>query len=608
MKQLKIIFFVILLPISHLYGQNMVKYYLSSNQIDMPDGSIRKPFFTFDQVQQAVRNRPNKKSSVQVVIRGGTYTISKPLIFTPEDGGDSLHTVEYIAYKGEKVSINGSKIVAGTWIKNTNGNIWKLKIKNFQRKKDVFRAMFANGKRLQRATSDTLFSKGAIPAFADKYKHLDFPAIRKLVKDSINVFCGFVYANNNLDSLKDLTGEVIVYNSWEASWHTIKNIDTANNIINFKTPATYPVGFFGPKVRFRIENSEDFLDSPGEWLLKYDTGEIWYFANGTENPNHIKFTVPIVDTMVVIRGNSASGKFVQNISFSNIHFNYSSSSWGAHRISDADKRNNMKIFPWVRFDEGFSSGQAAPDCGAAINLEYAKGCSFNGCSFSHLGNYAIWIGQYSSYNILKNCKIYDNGGGGVIIGIDVSGAKRKSWQDSKSPAFNQIINCEIADCGKVFPSGVGIGIMQANHCLIKSNVIHDLPYSGISVGWTYDFSDNYTTYNTIDGNYIFNVMKTLADGGGIYTLGKQTGSRYTNNYIKNIYKSKNAIGSDNNGFFFDESSSDFEVNGNMVTNVQNGDYRFNKSDTTKLKLRNNHFQKASHNDAVKQQIIRRWNE
>jgi hypothetical protein len=587
-------------------GQTVIKYYLATKGSKTPDGSVNNPFSNFGQVQKAVRNRANKKTNVQVVIRGGNYNLTGPLIFTQADGGDSLHTVEYVAYKGEKVAMSGGKVLAGTWIKNADNDVWKLKIAGFKKDRDIFRSLFLNSKRLKRASSDTLFSKGPIPKFATSYKFLDFPAIRRLVRDSIDVFCGFVYVNNALDSIKDISGEVIVYNSWEASWHTIRDIDRVNHIVNFKNPATYPVGFFGPKVRFRVENSEDYLDTPGEWLLKYDKGEVWYLANKNENPNLLKFVVPVADTLVIIKGDSKTGALVRNIKFSNINFTYSSSTWGVHRIADSDKKRNSEIFPWIRFDEGFSSGQAATDCGAAIYLEAANGCKFESCSFAHLGNYALWIGQFSAQNTVSNCKLYDNGGGGIIVGFDITGAKRKSWQDSKSPAHNLITNCEIADCGKIFPSGVGIGIMQANHTTLKSNSIHDLPYTGISVGWTFDFSENYTTYNIIEGNYIYNVMKTLADGGGIYTLGKQTGTKYINNYIKNIYKSKNAIGSDNNGFFFDESSSDFEVSGNMVVNVQNGDYRFNKSDTTKLRMSNNHFQKLSPNKSVKDNLLRKW--
>ncbi|SKC18426.1 Right handed beta helix region [Dyadobacter psychrophilus] len=598
---------ITLLSISEMFGQSVIRYYLASKGSNNPDGSIMNPFSNFDQVQQKIRNRTDRKTNVQVILRGGTYYLKKPIVFTPKDGGDSLHSIEYIAYKDEKVILNGGTVLSGKWVKSDKNSIWKLKLSAYDKRYGVFRALFVNGKRLPRAASDTMFSKGPIGKFASSYKVLDFPAIRRLVKDSIDVFCGFIYADNVLDSIRDLSGEVIVYNSWEASWHTIRNIDKKNHIINFENPATYPVGFYGPKIRFRIENSEDYLDSPGEWLLKSDISEVWYFARRGEDPNQLKFIAPIVDSLVIIKGDSNTGALVRNLKFSNINFQYSSSSWGVHRIAEVDKNKNSANFPWIRFDKGFSSNQAALDCGSSIYLEAATGCSFNYCSFSHLGNYAIWIGQFSSNNIVANCKIYDNGGGGIIIGFDITGGKRKSWPDGKSPAFNQVKGCVINDCGKVFPSGVGIGVMQANHTLLKSNIIHDLPYSGISVGWTYDRSENYTTDNLIDGNYIFNVMKVLADGAGIYTLGKQTGTRYTNNYIKNIYKSKHAIGSDNNGFFFDQSSSDFDVSGNTVVNIQNGEYRFNHSDSTQLKMRNNHFQKNSPNNNVLEQAIRKWN-
>jgi len=212
-----------------------------------------------------------------------------------------------------------------------------------------------------------------------------------------------------------------------------------------------------------------------------------------------------------------------------------------------------------------------------------------------LGNYALWIAEFSKNNVISNSSIKDIGGGGIIVGLNVPGAKRLISPPTKSPSFNVVSNCKISNCGVIFPSGVGIAVMQANHTIIKSNTIYDLPYTGISIGWTYTFEDNYTNNNIIEDNYIYDVMKVLADGAGIYTLGNQSGSVYRNNFIKNIYRSKIAVGSLNNGFFFDEGSSGFLVDSNVVINVRSQDYRFHKTDTSKITLGNNYFEKSGKN-------------
>lgn len=589
---------IFILRWSNSYCQQTAIYYLAKNSADNGDGSFQQPFNSFDKVQEVIDNSAGTRSNIKVFIRQGVYELHRPLLFTKADS-DSLGSIQYSAYGGEKVTISGGKTLSGTWTKTEKTGIWRLKINSFNKATDVFRALFANGKRLQRATSDTLYS-ASNSLYQSQHKAWDFPSLSRLAADSIEVFCGFEYTNNSLDSLKDLSGEIIVYNSWEASWHTIRNIDKGKHRINFQNPATYPVGFFGPKVRFRVENAKDYLDTPGEWLLDYDNGELLYYAGHNENPNSMNFVASRLNTLLNIRGDGQNGKFVNNIKFSDIEFSYSEPKWGFNKIS-GNPANNYTKFPWLNLKSGFASNQGALDCGAAILLESARNCSFENCTFSHLGNYAIWIGEYSTKNVVIDSKIYDNGGGGVIIGIDAIGGIRKNWPATKSPSKNSVINCSISDCGKFFPSGLGIGIMQASDNIIRRNKIKNLPYSGISVGWSFNFENTYTRHNLIEYNYIENVLTTLADGGAIYTLGNQMGSIYQYNYIKNIGKSKSTIGG-NNGFFFDQGSSNFKVFKNVVENVQNEDYRFNKTDRSKVSLTENHFQKNESNEGIKKSI------
>jgi hypothetical protein len=606
MKKLTLLLLIALLSIYHSYGQKTIKYYLATKSQQNADGSVEKPYSDIRKIQQLIRSRKDKRDNVQVIIRKGIYEFDTPLSFGPDDAGDSLTSVEYMAYPGESVTFSGGKQLKGRWVKTATKNVWKLQIPGFT-KGDIFRSLFVNDKRLQRATSDTLFTKGPIPQFASAFKAWEWPAIRRMVKDSIDVFCGFAYEGNALDSAKNLlSAEVILYNSWEASWLTVRNIDQKNQVLYFKNPSMFPVGFYSPRVRFRIENSRDFLDKPGEWLLDYKTGEVLYYSHEAENPNQLRFTAPVLDTLLIAKGDAKNNVFVNNLKFSNINFKYTTSRWGFNNVEEKNKVTNLKKFNWLDFSEGFSSGQASMECGAAILLERTKNSKFENCSFKHLGNYAIWISEYSTKNSIISSSINDIGGGGILIGVNISGARRMISPASKSPSFNQVLNCNISDCGLFFVSGVGIGIMQANHNIIKSNEIYNLPYTGISVGWTYTFEDSYTTHNLVENNYIHDVMRTLSDGGGIYTLGKQTGSVYRNNYIRAVPRPKNAIGSWNNGFFFDEGSSDFLVVGNVVSNIKNEDYRFHKSDSTKIQMKDNHFDKVRVNPELKKRISEKW--
>jgi len=48
---------------------------------------------------------------VTVYLRGGTYELTKPVVFTPRDSG----TVTYCAYPGEQVVISGGRKLDLRW-------------------------------------------------------------------------------------------------------------------------------------------------------------------------------------------------------------------------------------------------------------------------------------------------------------------------------------------------------------------------------------------------------------------------------------------------------------------------------------------------------------
>ena len=74
------------------------------------------PFATLDAARLAVRklhDRKDLREPVEVQIRGGTYALSEPLVFSPEDSGTSGCPVIYRAYEDEKPVISGGRRITG---------------------------------------------------------------------------------------------------------------------------------------------------------------------------------------------------------------------------------------------------------------------------------------------------------------------------------------------------------------------------------------------------------------------------------------------------------------------------------------------------------------
>jgi len=121
--------------------------------------------------------------------------------------------------------------------------------------------------------------------------------------------------------------------------------------------------------------------------------------------------------------------------------------------------------------------------------------------------------------------------------------------------------------------------------MITNNHIFNLPYTGVSVGWMWSPVATPSRQNIIAGNHIHDIMNILSDGGGIYMLGLQPGSKILNNRIHDV--EVNAGRAESNGMFLDEGITDVFVADNLVYNIAKSPLRFHRA-TVNL-VRNNYF-------------------
>jgi hypothetical protein len=84
-----------------------------------------------------------------VLVRGGTYVLSEPLRFGPEDSGTKEHPVVYEAYPGEQPVLSSGRAIAG-W-KPGEGNRWVAKLPAGKGGPWRFTQLFVDVKRQTRA-------------------------------------------------------------------------------------------------------------------------------------------------------------------------------------------------------------------------------------------------------------------------------------------------------------------------------------------------------------------------------------------------------------------------------------------------------------------------
>lgn len=190
----------------------------------------------------------------------------------------------------------------------------------------------------------------------------------------------------------------------------------------------------------------------------------------------------------------------------------------------------------------------------ALEMNYAEGFLFEGCRFSQIGTAALGFGSGCNNNKITGCKVEDIGGNGIMFGwkgrASPDGSFIKGWGITDMPKDNEISDNLVRRCGASLHDAVGIFVAYTDGTRVLRNLVEDLPYSGISVGFTWTPDASTQKNCRVEGNHVRNVMNHVVDGAGLYTLGWQPGTVLKNNLIHDVNRRADSDGPENIGIFF----------------------------------------------------------
>ena len=489
------------------------------------------PFATIERAQEAVRllkqqfysekkppiekrfiGSPHKYGvgkDILVLIRGGYYSLEKPLNFGSDDGGERVetdlptgafefhklkdHFVTYAAYPGETPIISGGKKIT-SWLKEKEK--WVTDVTGMEIKK-----VLANGKAqtLARTPDEGYFTPPEMPESPTE----------------------FIFREGDIKQWHNMeNNRIIMLLRWHTGVNSIAKIDTENNIVHLAEPQP---GIVVVPPRYYIENVEVLLDAPGEWFFNADTGKLSYIPDeGIDDPNDANIVTPILSQLMIIKGEPE--KPIRNLRFYGLTF------------------------------EATNTGDSA------ISFEYATNCEFVDSQVRGVSNTALQLGKGCYLNRILNNTIQGADEGGIRI----SGNPHPDWLDlihGNTVSHNYVSNC----------GGISIHVSNTRDTVVSHNEITNTRgRTPLQVGGWSNVEVAIEGGYRVEYNHIHHVQVGSDDSGAITTAGLTTDSIIKGNLIHDVSP---GFFNENVAFWFDNMSSGWTVVENIYYNLKQSEMK-----------------------------------
>ncbi|MNK55184.1 hypothetical protein D3C87_741920 [compost metagenome] len=541
------------------------KIYVSTSGNDLSSGKIEAPLRTLEEAQKRVRLAKQKTaSSIGVILRGGTYSLTQPLRFGVEDGGGDNQKIYYMSYPGEKAILSGGTPVM-SWIATGVRGIYltetPLKFRQL-----YLKSSDTIGTRPQRARWPTEYHPANLPAYKPELQVLSY-------QHQLGTCANSTADNGILSSLKlkaaPLDGlspvafagsELVIlkaHTQTRLQMSVVSSNGTEITVVPDQSGASLEGcnNFFGAARAFRayFENSLDFVRNRQDWFLNRGAQTLYYIPKSPEQLAPGQVIMPRLEELLIIAGTDANP--VRSLVFSGLEFRHTT--WN------------------LPSSDGYFGGQAghgnfckSPEgcqVKASIQVKNADRPIFFQNTFAQIGGTALKIGTgVSSALILEN--LFEQISG---TGLELGGVSSDVYTNQKESRGAYIFGNLFQDIGLDY-DGVGIFVGYAPDTVIASNKIRYVGYTGINVGVAN--AKNLSQNVLVKQNEISEFMLTYDDGGALYTY-EGRGVSFIENYVHDGYSDRGLRAQApfmHMGIYLDGFSNHITCERNVIANLAEG--------------------------------------
>jgi hypothetical protein len=456
-------------------------YFVSPAGDDTNPGTLEKPFATLQRAQEAARQKRG-----DVFLRGGTYYLPAPIVFTAQDSGTKDAPLVFQNYRNEKPVISGGiKLDNLNWQPFTNG-ILQAKVPADLQTEEIF----INGERQILAR---------YPNFNPGAQYFDGFAADAISKERAarwaNPVGGYYHAMHPAlwgdftwrITGKNTNGEPTLEGGWQ----------------NNRGAAAHR------QIRF-VENLFEELDALGEWFLDSTTHTLYFHPPAGLDLKNAVVEATRLRTLVEFRGDETNP--VKRITLRGLVFRQA-----ARTVMDTRE-------PLLRSDWAIYRG-------GAVFFNGTEDCALEDSFIDQVGGNAVFVNNYNRRIVIRGTQIAKAGASGICFVGDPQAARSPLFNYYQVQPLDRIdrtpgpknnnypADCLVDDCliyltGRVEKQTAGVEIDLAQGITVRHCSIYDMPRSGINIG------DGCWGGHVIEFCDVFDTVKETGDHGSFNSWGR----------------------------------------------------------------------------------------